>query len=327
MSVKVSGAVWDSELDRATKYVLLALADHAKHDGTDVYPSIGLVSWMTGYDERQVRRIVRQLEAEGILKREDGDDGKGGRSKTTHYRIILGMLPERDPYDPQKGGKKTAFTDASDGGNPDISSTQNPDIPDTKADILSENPDIAMSAEPLEPLVEPSGKNHSADAGETVVSQIAHTNPSDSAPATKATSDGGAIHETGAPTEIARARPTNRKQPTEPKCDPYGCYVAMATALERDPDTLPMAQRKPQLAVLKRMELTPTQIHDLALWARSIYTRVHIDAFRLEKIAGEWIEKGCPGPVEHQSVIRQAGVSYTRNRGERVSMRGISPAL
>lgn len=175
MSGKVCGAVWDAELDRPDKLVLQALADHADHDGTKVFPSIGLIAWKTGYNERQVRRLIRSFEERGILAREDS--GLGGRGKTTHYRIVFEALPKRPPYDPKKADIiASAFDDNNPDiqesafikGNPDIFMSpfieevveENPDILNTNPghfehqnpDILNTKGDIAMSPEPsLEP--------------------------------------------------------------------------------------------------------------------------------------------------------------------------------
>lgn len=67
MSWKISGACWDLELPANKLMVLLAMADHADHEGNNVFPSMGLIAWKTGYSERQVRRIVKALVDDGIL--------------------------------------------------------------------------------------------------------------------------------------------------------------------------------------------------------------------------------------------------------------------
>ena len=91
MSSKATGIVWESALPRREKYVLLALSDHAKEDGTDVYPSIWRIIWKTGYSETQVRDIMRSLMKMGILilvhkgGQHDGD--------VNRYRIDLKAIP------------------------------------------------------------------------------------------------------------------------------------------------------------------------------------------------------------------------------------------
>ncbi len=67
--------VWELDIPRPEKFVLIAMADHADHDGNNVYPSAPRIAWKTGYDERQVRRIIDGLEALNILvpvKKENG---------------------------------------------------------------------------------------------------------------------------------------------------------------------------------------------------------------------------------------------------------------
>jgi len=76
MSVKVMGMVWDLELDPNKKFVLLAYADHANHNGENIWPAIETVAKKTGYHERSVQRITRELEEAGLLV-PDGTGPKG----------------------------------------------------------------------------------------------------------------------------------------------------------------------------------------------------------------------------------------------------------
>jgi hypothetical protein len=61
MSAKLTGAVWELDLPRPQKFVLLCLADHAKDDGSDVYPSLARIRYKTGYSETQVRDLMQAL--------------------------------------------------------------------------------------------------------------------------------------------------------------------------------------------------------------------------------------------------------------------------
>lgn len=74
MSGKISGQVWDLDLPHNEAFVLLAICDKVDHDGRNAHPGVDLLAWMTGYGERQVRRILQQLEEKGILIRR----GRGG---------------------------------------------------------------------------------------------------------------------------------------------------------------------------------------------------------------------------------------------------------
>lgn len=103
MSVKIMGMVWDCALPRNEKYILLALADHADHDGRNIYPSVERIAWKTGYDERMVQRITKELVKKGILVR----DGKG-TNRTNRYKIDVNCLPSRPDFEPKsksEGGK------------------------------------------------------------------------------------------------------------------------------------------------------------------------------------------------------------------------------
>jgi DnaD/phage-associated family protein len=97
MSGLVMGLVWEQPITegfgRPEKYILLAYADHADQNGRSIYPSVELVSKKTGYEERSVQAITRNLEKSGFLL----PDGMGPNG-TNRWRIPL----ERT----EKGGAK-----------------------------------------------------------------------------------------------------------------------------------------------------------------------------------------------------------------------------
>jgi hypothetical protein len=134
MSAKVMGAVWDADLPRDQKFILLAYADHAEHDGSNIYPSVPKIAWKTGYSERQVQRITKELiDAKIMVKMGDSHLG-------THlYRINLKALPQREEFVSQRRGRP------NNGDNMSPISEDNGDIPAINGDILAENGDIAVS--------------------------------------------------------------------------------------------------------------------------------------------------------------------------------------
>src|SRR3989304_4649412 len=67
MSIKLMSQVWEKELSHAEQSILLALADWADDNGERIFPSIARVAWKTGYEERQVQRIIKNLRAQQIL--------------------------------------------------------------------------------------------------------------------------------------------------------------------------------------------------------------------------------------------------------------------
>src|SRR5258707_9134395 len=76
VSVKIMGLVWDldnSQIDRGEKYILLAYADHADHQGKNIFPAIATICKKTGYKEREAQVITRSLEQKGYLV----EDGQG----------------------------------------------------------------------------------------------------------------------------------------------------------------------------------------------------------------------------------------------------------
>lgn len=87
MSVKIMGLVWDLDIDRDEKYILLAYADHADHEGGNIRPSVDLIARKTGVSKRTVQRHTRSLQDAGYLIPEGGQ--KGGRGRTARWRIPI----------------------------------------------------------------------------------------------------------------------------------------------------------------------------------------------------------------------------------------------
>jgi hypothetical protein len=131
------GGVWELDLPAPQKIVLLALADHADHEGRNVRPSLDLVAWKTGYSPRQVQRVVHELTQKGILRiMVEG----GGRGNPTHYAIDLTKGDKLAPFRKTKG---------------DIYDAEKVTSEHVKGDIYDIKGDIAMSPEPSEPPIEP----------------------------------------------------------------------------------------------------------------------------------------------------------------------------
>lgn len=137
MSVKQMSMVWEHEFKSAHQQVMLALADHAHDDGTEIRPSVRRLAWKTGYGERQIQRILKELRDELkilILQREGG-----GRAKPNVYSFDWTKGVEKSPFEPKKRV------------------TSEP----VKGDISGVKGDITVSPEPS---LEPSG-NHPIPVG------------------------------------------------------------------------------------------------------------------------------------------------------------------
>jgi DNA-binding transcriptional MocR family regulator len=94
MSVKVMGAIWDHVLAPSEQAVLLALADHAEHDGTGARPSVDRLAWKTALSSRTVQRVLHSLERRGVLVRTKAP----GYHRAAEYRIVLSRLVRKAPF-------------------------------------------------------------------------------------------------------------------------------------------------------------------------------------------------------------------------------------
>lgn len=92
MSVKAMALVWDMpcpdtinglQFEAHHKYILIAYADHADHQGKNIYPAIETIRKKTGYkSERSIQNITHELESMQVLIA----DGEGPRG-TRKWRI------------------------------------------------------------------------------------------------------------------------------------------------------------------------------------------------------------------------------------------------
>lgn len=93
MSAKTMGQVWDLDIPHNQLIVLLAMTDHADHNGGNMYPSMGLIAHKTGYSERQVKRIIKGLVQIGLLVLE-----KIGNGTVNVYRVDFSNATKKKPY-------------------------------------------------------------------------------------------------------------------------------------------------------------------------------------------------------------------------------------
>ena len=88
MSVKVMAKVWDADLPPHLKLTLLAYADAAEHDGSEIWPGHQRLEWMTSYSRSQVERNTRDLIKRGVLVRVT----RGRKGRRASFQIPLDAL-------------------------------------------------------------------------------------------------------------------------------------------------------------------------------------------------------------------------------------------
>jgi hypothetical protein len=96
MSGFLAGKVWQSALHPDLKPLAAALADIGNDDGTSIYPSVAYMAWLLGRSTRSVQDNLRKLRAQNVLK--VVTDTKGGRLRTTEYRLVESALPTREEW-------------------------------------------------------------------------------------------------------------------------------------------------------------------------------------------------------------------------------------
>lgn len=151
MSGKAIGWAFDQTgLSKPLKFLLVAACDHADHAGAGIYPGIPLLATKTEDTERNVKRLLRELEATGHLEVVHPGGGKGRRKEW------------RAPV--EKGDILATVSDDADGPPRTVTDTDtvtspasNGDIPGTDTVTTSApNSDIPGDIELYEPSPEPS---------------------------------------------------------------------------------------------------------------------------------------------------------------------------
>ena len=104
MSVKVMGIIWDHfPLGGGERLTALCLADHADHEGGNIYPSVARIAAKTLQSERTVQRHLQGMRAIGwLVETEAGGHGPGS---TATYRIPIEALigPSGGPVEATPG--------------------------------------------------------------------------------------------------------------------------------------------------------------------------------------------------------------------------------
>src|SRR5882757_1228433 len=84
--------VWDHYPDGGGELLLaLALADWANHDGKGIWAAVATMADKTRQSERTIQYQLRRMQESGWLEMMGA--GKGGRAKSTDYRIPVERIP------------------------------------------------------------------------------------------------------------------------------------------------------------------------------------------------------------------------------------------
>lgn len=139
--------VWERTLTHGQQAIMLALADHARDDGTHVYPSLSSVARKTGYSLRQVKRIVGELRRLGML----AVVAPARRGRPTEYRIHLSAVPEKKPFwkEEARGDTASPQSDAVEVTSALVEVTSASDCGDIRCDIEPSDPSRNREQEKL----------------------------------------------------------------------------------------------------------------------------------------------------------------------------------
>ena len=90
MGVLAYKRAWSAPYTGNSKLLLLALAEFIGDGKSTCYPSIATLADMVGVGERQVQRLIDQLETAGAIAVQRGR----GRNHTSVYAILTGLSPD-----------------------------------------------------------------------------------------------------------------------------------------------------------------------------------------------------------------------------------------
>lgn len=95
MSIHVLNLVWRTDMPPNKKLMLLAYADGAQDDGSEIWPGRDKLCLKTGYSARSVERLTEELVQDGYLVRVT----RGRKGRRASFRIPLDVLGEQ-PFIP-----------------------------------------------------------------------------------------------------------------------------------------------------------------------------------------------------------------------------------
>jgi len=89
-------AVFELDIAGSEKLVLLAMADHARDDGTGCYPAVELLARKTSQSRRGVQKIMRRLQVAGLIA--PSRVSRGGPRRSTEYTLTLANSEPRSLF-------------------------------------------------------------------------------------------------------------------------------------------------------------------------------------------------------------------------------------
>ena len=97
MSIRLMSMVFEAQsLTGTQKLVLLSLADHANDDGLSIYPSQATTARRTSLSEREVRRVLLELEDLTIIHKVKGARQHRSAEYTLDVAVLASLTPRAD---------------------------------------------------------------------------------------------------------------------------------------------------------------------------------------------------------------------------------------
>jgi hypothetical protein len=165
MSVKIMAQIWELDIERQVKWVLMALGDYADDDGRNIYPSLRKLAWKTDYSLRSIQRITGWLREKGALI----EIQPATNRYPAVYALNLNVFPKRNPYVPRmrRGAKMSSLNSVDNPMDKPVGNNQQQNlwgdiaVSPQRATGVTPRGDIAVSPNPS--LNHP--KNHHTGAG------------------------------------------------------------------------------------------------------------------------------------------------------------------
>jgi hypothetical protein len=121
VSIEAINRVWKTSKQRGSALLLLlAIADYAKDDGSNAWPSLQTLANKTRMSKRNVIKLVQKIEANGELRvrREQGPNG------VNFYDIISPLVNASSP--PKKQASERQFTPPVNASSPQLVNASSP---------------------------------------------------------------------------------------------------------------------------------------------------------------------------------------------------------
>jgi len=162
VAIEVTKLVWDVPLPSTQKLVLVAMADFASGDGTNVFPGTARLARITGLTTRTIRKARKMLTGAGLLILERESTYTSPANYTVNLEKLRGLVHEtQGMLPPERRSPPEADSSPEQGSAPE---------PEDRGGVnqVPGGGEPRSSKPPIEPPIEPPPRGGESDSSDAI---------------------------------------------------------------------------------------------------------------------------------------------------------------